>query len=103
MPKKVKLKIFGERNTGTNYLSELINSNLDVHLLKGSLNKNSLFTFREWSKDLYFYITSFYNFGWKHSKIDSKIAEKIKENFYIILLSKYVIFLDLENKFIPWN
>ena len=64
MPKKVKLKIFGERNTGTNYLSELINSNLDVHLLQGSLNKNSLFTFREWSKDLYFYMTSFYNFGW---------------------------------------
>ncbi|MBW2390212.1 MAG: hypothetical protein JRG89_17555 [Deltaproteobacteria bacterium] len=33
--RQIRVKIYGERNTGTNYLSALLDKNLDVELLPG--------------------------------------------------------------------
>ena len=44
---KQRVKIYGERNTGTNYLIKLIENNFDVKILKGTISKGSIFTFRE--------------------------------------------------------
>ena len=89
---KVSIKIFGERNTGTNYLRKLIEENLEVALLKGSISKGSIFTLREWTKDLFFILTKGKNLGWKHAKVD---ADLLKGNLYKpfiinILLLKYI-------------
>ena len=39
----MKIKIYGERNSGTNYLEKLIESNLKVALIKFRINWWSLF------------------------------------------------------------
>ena len=85
---KVNIKIFGERNTGTNYLKELIRTNLDVNILKGSISKGSVFTFREWTKDLFFSITKSSNLGWKHASIDSNLLNNISNKVFVISLTK---------------
>ena len=85
--KKV-LKIFGERNTGTNYFSELILKNFDVELLDGKLRKGNLFTFNEWTKDLYFSFTKKHNLGWKHSSINIDLINNHNNQPVIITLTK---------------
>ena len=57
MNKKL-VKIYGERNTGTNYLSRLIHLNLDVEELPGIAPKKIVqlqnrLPGREWVKDMY--------------------------------------------------
>ena len=77
------IKIYGERNTGTNYLAQLLVRNLDVRLLPGVVPKNvSRLSSRadrlgdalgvgqtrsgERIKDLWFASTFRSNLGWKH-------------------------------------
>jgi len=61
------IKVFGERNSGTNFISQLIQRNLDVRLLPGGVPR---LLYRllpmEWPRDLWFFITSQWNLGWKH-------------------------------------
>lgn len=69
------LKIYGERNTGTNYLSRLINLNLDVNLLSGVVPRSVLFLQRmlpgnELVRDIYFFLTFSRNLGWKHTLVN---------------------------------
>lgn len=78
---KPKLKIYGERNTGTNYLSELIRLNLDVDLLSGVAPNyvqiiQKFLPGNEVIRDLYFYLTFHKNLGWKHSLVKS--PDKLK-------------------------
>ncbi len=66
------IKIYGERNTGTNYLYRLIEQNLDVALLPGVAPRylRRLFpshpTLHERLIDSYFRWTFKRNLGWKH-------------------------------------
>ncbi|MGB0911967.1 MAG: hypothetical protein ACPGSW_00180 [Phaeobacter italicus] len=86
MSAHVALKIYGERNTGTNYLSELARQNLLVDLLAGRVPRSNLRTqitrnlrtllpaladrLHESSRDRYFATTFEQNLGWKHMNPD---------------------------------
>jgi hypothetical protein len=100
------IKIFGERNTGTNYFSKLIERNLTINVLPGTVPDNaqnilSVIPGKELLKDLYFKHTILSNFGWKHREVDhideirrSKISRQtlfitITKNPYSWLLSLY--------------
>ncbi|NPA93438.1 MAG: hypothetical protein GXO56_07140, partial [Chloroflexi bacterium] len=64
------LKIYGERNTGTNYLSQLVALNLpQVRLLPGVVPRwlQLFFPRAEAPRDLYFQWTFKRNLGWKHA------------------------------------
>lgn len=69
----IKVKIFGERNTGTNFLRALVAINFSNRFLLpspmirvlGVLARNE--THREWIRDTYFRLTYHSNFGWKHA------------------------------------
>lgn len=71
--KKRRLKIFGERNTGTNYLDKLVRSNLNVDLLRGVVPRpvHKYFLGTELPKDVYFALTFPRNLGWKHALVPS--------------------------------
>ena len=71
-----KIKIYGERNTNTNYISKLIQKNLYVDEISGvvpeyidKIQKNMIGN--ELLRDLYFYFTYEINLGWKHSCVRS--------------------------------
>ena len=90
------IKIYGERNTGTTYLSKLIDNNIKCRIL---LSKAPLWLRKfqwiipnnnEYIRDLYF------NFnkkclGWKHTYINDEILNQInnyKDNLLIITVTK---------------
>lgn len=105
------LKVYGERNTGTNYLSQLIKLNLKAYELPGSVppkidiwqrKLQRKLNIKELLKDIYFDISFHKNLGWKHSFVDpAKISRKsdlpleltsfitITKNPYSWLLSLY--------------
>ncbi len=70
--KPTVIKIYGERNTGTNYLTQLIAQNLDVKLLPGVAPRRLRRLFpnhpglHERLIDAYFRWTFPRNLGWKH-------------------------------------
>lgn len=77
--KKPLIKIYGERNTGTNYLSQLIRLNLDVDELPGVvplyvLLLQFLLPGRERVRDIYFNLTYHKNLGWKHTLVKPAIV-----------------------------
>ena len=62
------IKLYGERNTNTNYMSRLIGLNLDARELRGTVPKWMRYLFgTERQRDLYFEFTYGNNLGWKHS------------------------------------
>lgn len=94
-----KLKLFGERHTNTNYLSKLIELNLDCLLIAGVVPtyirtiENLLG--RQWLRDAWFARQSIHNFGWKHSVVGQLQPESnvvfvtLTKNPYAWLLSMY--------------
>jgi len=69
-----RIKIYGERNTGTNYLTELIDLNFQVQQLQGVIPKwlskiQQLIRGKEFARDAYFAMTYHQNLGWKHSQV----------------------------------
>jgi hypothetical protein len=62
------LKVYGERNTGTRYLSQLVAGNLDVRLLRGAAPRavGWFWPDSEAVRDAYFRLTVHRNLGWKH-------------------------------------
>lgn len=69
-----RIKIYGERNTNTNYLGKLIQLNLDTVEIPGvvpaqimSLQKK--LSGNERVRDLYFKFSFKHNLGWKHSQV----------------------------------
>lgn len=65
------IKIYGERNTNTNYLQQLIDSNLGVRQIPGTapswLQRAQIKApGTEWLIDAYFSMTFGQNLGWKH-------------------------------------
>lgn len=88
------LKIFGERNTNTNYLSQLVDLNFDLVQRKGTVPKalnffnRILFNNSEWYKNIYFSLTEEVNLGWKHKYIDPKAFSSSDKSLLIITLTK---------------
>ena len=88
------IKIYGERNTGTNYLAKIIELNLSAALLPGIVppllmklqNKVPYF---EQIRDLYFTLTYSRNLGWKHTvvKNDKKLSRYKKNNTDLCFLT----------------
>lgn len=80
------IKVFGERNTGTNYFQKIIELNLDIKVLRGVVPKTILVITRnllpkfldEKIRDLYFHLTIRNNLGWKHSYIEKNLLKKNK-------------------------
>jgi hypothetical protein len=70
------VKIYGERNTGTNYLSALLEKNLDVDLLPGVVPfavdvVQAIVPGHEAVKTLYTSLTMRRHLGWKHMLVGS--------------------------------
>lgn len=63
-----RIKIYGERNSGTNYLFKLLRRNLEAGLLRGVVPWYVRIPFpqSETVRDLYFELTFGRNLGWKH-------------------------------------
>lgn len=66
----MKIKIYGERNCGTNYLEKLIALNLKVDILKFQLNWFSILLLKylkyDFIQDLLFHFQGKTTLGWKH-------------------------------------
>ena len=96
------LKIYGERNTGTNYLRQLININIDADLLSGVAPQRikSIQRFvpgREFVKDVYFFLTFSKNLGWKHS-----LVRPVEQLERISLCSENLAFVTLTKNPYSW-
>lgn len=88
-----KIKIFGERNTGTNYLEALIRENADAVLLSGKAPAavsriGRALSNREWLTDLYFRMTRPWNLGWKHGPAYLPADGKSVSGLCVITLTK---------------
>jgi hypothetical protein len=64
-----RVKIFGERNTGSGYLERLLTRNLEIDCLRGGLPRSlrKLFPESERARDWFFDVTRKKNLGWKHA------------------------------------
>src|SRR5690554_5707917 len=62
------IKVYGERNTGTNYLEQLLELNVDLPRLPGVVPSfvARLDRGAEASRDAWFRLTRRWNLGWKH-------------------------------------
>jgi len=106
---KKLIKIYGERNTSTNYLSQLIKLNLQATEVSGVAPKHILKVQKivpgnELIRDIYFYLTYRKNLGWKHSCVKpNKIQKKYKQadsqlSFITITKNPYSWLLSLHRK-----
>lgn len=71
------IKVYGERNTNTNYISKLISLNLDAREVPGVvpaiiLKWQRLLPGQEMVRDIYFYLTYAKNLGWKHTCVKTQ-------------------------------
>lgn len=103
----IPTKLYGERNTNTNYLERLIGLNLRAYQLPGVVpawvrHLQRVLYGGEHARDLYFRITFRRNLGWKHTRVMSpaelagyRVRERgicfvtITKNPYSWLLSLY--------------
>lgn len=97
------LKIVGERNTGTNYLSQLVKENLRVQILNDSAKKVFGLNKSEFYKDLYFKITEKENLGWKHANVyNNNFIEQLRNNskikVVILVKNPYSFLLSLNKR-----
>lgn len=75
--KNTIIKVYGERNTGTNYLHDLIAENLQIELLPGIMPSSFVFRQKfllrqEFIIDLYDRLTYHKTLGWKHALVADK-------------------------------
>ena len=90
------IKIYGERNTGTTYLSKFINNNIECKILRSrpplllrklqKLIPNN----NEYIRNLYFSINR-KNLGWKHAYVDANLIKeygKYRNKLLIITITK---------------
>ncbi len=100
---KKLIKIYGERNTNTNYFSKLIEQNLNAEELSSVvpiyINKLQKVVFgNEWVRDLYFDFTYGNNLGWKHTCVKS--AKEL--NKYKILNNNDISFITITKNPYSW-
>jgi hypothetical protein len=84
-----KVKILGERNTGTRYLEQLVACNLSVELLRGGVPWPILRVFgpNEAVRDLYFRLTYRRNLGWKHAMAPSAARLQALDRAEVVFLT----------------
>ena len=112
------VKVYGERNTGTNYLEQLIKLNFDIKILPGVLPEYlrviwdikkqmpklyDRYYFVENFLEFYFQITKSKYLGWKHSLISADILKSIdnlSESVFFVTITKnpYSWLLSLHNR-----
>jgi len=87
--------MYGERNTNTNYLSKLIQLNLDCNEIYGTapkiiLNLQKCLPGKEWLRELYFKKTLSLNLGWKHSipDISQLLVEQRNRDVAFVTITK---------------
>jgi hypothetical protein len=90
------VKIYGERNTGTNYLVEMFKLNFEIKVLKGAVDPkiNRFINFSpnpEMLRDLYFELANKYVLGWKHSEI--KIDDFYTENESFLQKVRFIVLI----------
>ena len=88
-----KIKIYGERNTGTNYLEILVRLNFHESVVPGTVSPSWEKVIRRlpWSellRDIYFHFTKRKNFGWKHQELDSVAIASIDQEIIPVALVK---------------
>jgi hypothetical protein len=98
------VKLYGERNSGTQFLQSLISANTDARVLRGVMPRwaarlTRVLPGREWVPDLYFGVTRPWNLGWKHGPLDVAAVRAgrrrpltivtLRKNPYSWLLSLY--------------
>lgn len=82
----MKLKLYGERHTNTNYLQQLLSLNLDCDWIEGVVPtwRRTIERFGiSGSRDRYFARTRATNYGWKHTAVDP--ADDLKDTRAITL------------------
>lgn len=75
------IKVYGGRNTGTNYLVELCRLNLDSSVLQGVLPRGwrraqNVLPGHEAVLDLYFAVSFPWQLGWKHREVDLQTLQR---------------------------
>jgi hypothetical protein len=70
------IKVYGERNAGTQYLAGLLVRNLPITLLDGTVPQpifrlQKLAPGRDLVRDVYFWLTAGFNLGWKHALVET--------------------------------
>jgi hypothetical protein len=70
-----KIKLYGERNTGTTWLRQLITLNLEVETYPGAMPEwvrrvQNVVPGTDWVRDLWFRMRGDTIFGWKHQLVD---------------------------------
>ena len=71
-----RIKLYGERNTGTRYLTRLFEHNLSGDVIRGVAPRwttwvQALVPGKETIRDAWFARTFADNFGWKHSRVQA--------------------------------
>jgi len=86
-----RVKIYGERNTGTSYLEALLVRNLAVDCLRGGVPRSirRFFADSERARDWYFQATYRNNLGWKHACLpaESQLAIARTDSTEVLLLT----------------
>ncbi len=97
-----RIKIYGERNTNTNYLERLIHLNLDVVQLPSVVPRyvktiQKILPGKEWLRDFYFSRSYEHNLGWKHACV--KPAEELRHHG---ILKREICFISLTKNPYSW-
>jgi hypothetical protein len=97
-----RIKIYGERNTNTNYLERLISLNLDAKQISGAAPGyiriiQKILPGKEWLRDWYFSVTPQHNLGWKHSSVMS-----VQELGHFDLLESGICFISITKNPYSW-
>jgi len=105
--KPLYIKLYGERNCGTNYLEQLIQKNLDITLLPGVAPAWLRRRFRQHPSlrerliDAYFHMTFGRNLGWKHmlapdvTRLERSIRPLSQTYFVFLVKNPYAWLLSL--------
>ncbi|MBE9549176.1 MAG: hypothetical protein IMF09_07175 [Proteobacteria bacterium] len=96
------IKIYGERNTNTNYFEKILTLNLVAEQLPGKAPRRirsiqKLLLGKEWLRDWYFKNSYADNLGWKHMQVLA--ADELEE--YAVLRRK-VIFITITKNPYSW-
>ncbi len=96
------IKVYGERNTNTNYLSKLIELNLHLIEVPGVvppiiMKMQKILPGNELVRDIYFHITYRKNLGWKHTSV--KPQEELSK---YKLVNSNLIFLTITKNPYSW-
>lgn len=97
------IKVFGERNTGTNFLEDLLRQNSTSHVINGNVHPSVRWFFsnleRRLNPETYYYVAEplrdflficllWQYYGWKHTQLTETLIRKIPPNIAIIALTK---------------